>query len=148
MSIELTKMTPADFADYFALKSDPDDVLWSGFAKPPVEGPFREWFLGAIKDPGRTMYIARENGIAVGYLTYRGDDVSAGVKRGCRNKGYGIAMLRQGGGIAWVATDNIPSIKMVEAAGFRDTGITREQEFLLPKPHKKTMRRYASATYD
>ena len=154
--LTLQRMTLADFSDYLAMKSDPEDVKWSGFSSAPDTGRFRELFEGWLADPRRIMFIARAPDV-VGYyvINISGEDAdtSYGVAAAHRGHGYGTLMniraaewARQNlAGLrltSWIAEDNEPSIKGVIGAGFKASSETKVKPFFLPRPHIKTMRLY------
>ena len=152
----LQRMTLADFPAYLAMKSDPEDVKWSGFASPPTPDQFRKLFEGWLVDPKRIMFVARANS-AVGYYVINiegGDaDTSYGVAAAHRGFGHGAKMnicavrwaQQELPGLrltSWIAEDHDASKKSVVSAGFSPTTETRARRFLLPRPHDKVMRLY------
>lgn len=154
--LTLQRMTHADFPAYLAMKSDPEDVKWSGFLSAPDTGRFRALFDGWLADSKRFMLVARAPDV-VGYFVINvvgGDaDTSYGVAAAHRGRGYGTLMnIRAAEWVqqnlaglrltSWIAEDNEPSIKSVIGAGFKASSETKVKQFYLPRPHKKTMRLY------
>lgn len=129
-----------DFAIFFALRCDPNNISWTGFDAPPSWTGLRDWVDGEMESDRRRIFIVEHVGQAVGYLYAKHVD-------GCVETAIGIAADWAGGGIgrqalaqlttqlagdpewpppysAWINPDNKASIITHEAAGYqldRDT---------------------------
>lgn len=156
-------MTDTDFPAYLAMKSDPFDVLWSGFDKPPEPVEFESWFR--LARCYRTFLLAEAEGVPVGYQQIEAATIgpeagqascSYGVAAAGRGKGYCALILR--GTVdyvrahmpskivaTWIADDNIGSIKCAKNAGWALLSGEIRRPFALPSPQEKTMRRYGVA---
>ncbi len=158
----LRQVTPDDFDELYLMKSDEADVRASGFAAPPDRAKFRNWFQENLNGKERIMLLAL-NGAqeVVGYLYIRFTkdqsdfaEISYGVKDNFRGHGYGARMndlaldyackrltaLKYL--VAWVAADNLQSVRSFQSIGYTDTGETKDAAFQLPSPHLKTMRKF------
>lgn len=165
-TFEIRPTLPGDFAALLAIKSDPEDVKWSGFSGPPDPRRFRQWFDEAISDPDQLLFTGIARSQACGYVHLRRVaettfSVSASVAPGSRGRGIRTALsaieaLRRtidalrvahpGAEIeAWVAEGNFASRRMVEVLGYRSTDITRVQEFFCPA-RTEVMRRWLQRT--
>lgn len=68
----------SDFQDFFRLKCDIDNVVWSGALTPPGYRHLQSWYAEKMKpDCGRTILIAESRGATIGYAYV--DAVSDGL---------------------------------------------------------------------
>ena len=113
-----------DYDDFFEMKSDYNNIAWGGFLQKPNYEDFKLWFLKQIDSKSkRKIYIVKRENVSVGYfnLEYIDDitsEISYGVISEFTGLGIGTFIVRSATTIldkkivAWVANDNIPSIKM------------------------------------
>jgi len=113
-----------DYDDFFEMKSDYNNIAWGGFLQKPDYEDFKLWFLKQIDSKSkRKIYIVKRENVSVGYfnLEYIDDitsEISYGVISEFTGLGIGTFIVRSATTIldkkivAWVADDNIPSIKM------------------------------------
>jgi RimJ/RimL family protein N-acetyltransferase len=150
----------SDFEALLAMKSDPEEVRWSGFAGAPDPQQFRRWFDQALVDPDRVMFTGIVDEIIRGYVHFRRlgpttFGVSTGVVRGFRAMGIGTRLRRQGiedlrtkfpeAQIeAWLAENNIASQRSWAKMGFQPTEIMRPHQFLCPA-RTEIMRRWVKS---
>lgn len=162
--IALRPLALADFDAYYAIKCDPDDVRWSGFAARPDREGLRRWLAEELEKPDVVLLAAestRPGDGMVGYVFVRraGADgreaeISYGVAAAHRGRRFGQTMTALAAdharrhlpgverAVCWIADDNAASIKNVLAAGYHDTGETRTARLALPAPYEKTMRKF------
>jgi RimJ/RimL family protein N-acetyltransferase len=152
------RVTQDDFDALLAMKSDPEDIKWSGFASPPNPKKFRDWFTGHLDDPKRLMLMGLIDGDPAGYAHFLREadsvlyDISYGIAPAHRGKGLGTELLIESTqqliatGMpspafqTWVAVTNIGSNKACAKAGFVDSGQVKDQEFLYPERRIEQMR--------
>ena len=154
--LEVRRTIAADFARLLAIKSDPDDVTWSGFACAPDPVRFREWFDHALDDANRLMFTGLVDWQSAGYVHLQRNgsvlESSFGVAAAYRGKGYGrkfeataihqaVAAIPGIGRIhAWIAINNVASMRSCTKSRFVPTDQYKEQEFLFPERRVETMR--------
>ena len=146
--ITLRRTTAADFAAFFRLKCDVDNIVWSGHDRPPDWHRMGAWFE-AQHAPGsnRRIYLAEYEGQVLGY-TYADDlgdavEITIGVASREAGRGLGRNFLRQlMAEIAksnerrriqcWIFPENVASVKAFEAVGFRRDEARTERVFDMP----------------
>jgi len=113
-----------DYDDFFEMKSDYNNIAWGGFLQKPDYEDFKLWFLKQIDSKSkRKIYIVKRENVSVGYFNLEYIDnitseISYGVISEFTGLGIGTFIVRSATTIldkkivAWVADDNIPSIKM------------------------------------
>lgn len=68
-----------DFQDFFRLKCDIDNVIWSGATKPPEFNHLSDWYAAKVlPDSGRTILIAESQNTVIGYAYV--DEVADGLE--------------------------------------------------------------------
>lgn len=124
------------FDDFLQLKSESENIYWSGFIQAPKRENLDQHFRSAIESSTREFYLLLEENIAIGYLyidhneSSNDFEISYGISK--KKSGHGLAkfmiqkwlskMEGQSTKIfAWIAISNVPSIKSVEALGFVKT---------------------------
>ncbi|MFN0042817.1 MAG: GNAT family N-acetyltransferase [Alphaproteobacteria bacterium] len=131
--VTLNPAEPGDFAAFFRIKCDIDNIVWSGHDRPPSWPGLESWFQRhEAGGTGRRIFIARCAGRAVGYVYVddRGTHFEAtiGVASGEAGRGLGRGILKEmarvcadGAGRpveAWIFPENTASVRAFEAAGF------------------------------
>jgi len=155
IAVRLT--TCDDFEVLLAIKSDPEEVRWSGFAGPPNRENFRKWFNNALADSDRLMFTGLINRSVAGYIHFHRVSphrfgVSTGVAARLRGKGHGttirsLAIERFYVAFpdteieVWLAEGNVASQRSWAKMGYHPTEITKCHEFLCPA-RVETMRRW------
>ena len=152
----------ADFDALLAIKSDPFDVTWSGFATAPDPVHFREWYIRSLASSDQFMFSAVLNQKVVGYCHFirtENDvyDTSYGVKSEYRGHGIGGALklcamdlvraeLPNSTFQSWIATTNTASENACRKQGYIMTKKRRKAEFLHPIKRIETMRLWVPGT--
>lgn len=133
--IALRRTTGADFADFFRLKCDVDNIVWSGHDRPPDWHRMGAWFAAQHTPASkRRIYLAEYEGQVLGY-TYVDDladavEITVGISAREAGRGLGSNFLRQvmaliRAGAApkeircWLFAENVAGVRAFEAAGFR-----------------------------
>ena len=143
--------TLADFDKYYLLRQDEINIYWTGYqAAPPKEKLF-DWYKLNIESTNRYFFIFFEESTEkniVGYLYIdkiieipEEVSVSYGVYSKMAGKGYGTeinhfaanfvkeSLLQIKYMSAWIAEDNIGSIKCLEKNGYHRSDISKTVEF-------------------
>jgi RimJ/RimL family protein N-acetyltransferase len=120
-------------------RNDAETVRASAIARPVSEAEHARWFAAALADPDKRLWVAEENGIAVGQVRV---DLNGGagvfsivVAPAHRGRGIGQAMLRgavaevRREGVATMLTalareENLASIHAFEQVGFNRKGLS------------------------
>ncbi|HEX8563147.1 MAG TPA: GNAT family protein [Flavobacterium sp.] len=149
--IEGKLATEQDFDAYYFLKSDEENIKWSGHEAAPDKERMLNWYLKNIKRNDRHFFLFWDREYfdhVVGYLYMdvvgqKSDtiDTGHGVHSNCGGKGYGTQII----GFAlqyatenlpqihhfqgWIANDNIGSIKNVLKNGYYKTNETKPVAF-------------------
>ena len=132
----LRPATEEDFPDFFALRSGVENIVWSGFDRPPEWNELKHWFLDQLDvESGKSIYIASIGPKTVGYAyaNYYDDRVETAlaVDGSETGNGWGRKIARQlcerlnqetpGRRIeAWIFPENIGSVRAHEAAGYQN----------------------------
>lgn len=129
-----------DFEGFLRLKSEANNIYWTGFADKPKRENLMRHFMASIETRSRAFYLLFEQDLAIGYLYVDYDselpvaEIAYGISE--HQSGRGLAKLIIEKGlleiqtgfttiVAWIAISNLPSIKSVEALGFQ---ASNEQE--------------------
>ncbi|MBO4830803.1 MAG: GNAT family N-acetyltransferase [Fibrobacter sp.] len=127
-----------DFEDFYRIKSDAENIKWSGFLNAPDKNNFRKWFSEQIKNPKREIYLVylenNVHAVAFFYIDYWDNyafNVPSGVLSEFARRGIGTWILQEGARIAkengyknqfaMVSDFNIGSAKRFEKLGFMKT---------------------------
>ena len=133
--LTLRPATADDFADFFRLRCDVENIVWSGFDSPPTWTDLAEWYDRQLAPgSGKSIYVAEVGGCIVGYAyaNWRDEAVETAlaVDTAETGKGWGREILRQLCSLlsgaaqslpieAWIFPENVASTKAHEAAGYR-----------------------------
>jgi L-amino acid N-acyltransferase YncA len=144
--IALRRTTTADFADFFRLKCDVDNIVWSGHDRPPDWHRMSTWFA-AQHAPGsrRRIYLAEYEGQVLGY-TYVDDlddavEITVGISAREAGRGLGRNFLKQVMAViragereirCWLFPENVAGVRAFEAAGFRRDAGKPARSFAMP----------------
>lgn len=147
-AVTLRAATAEDFAAYYRLKCDVDNIVWSGHATPPDYHGLSQWFRRIVTESeARQIFIAEADGQRIGYIYIDdlGDslETSIGIATSEAGRGIGRTVLkwlvnwlaadgetRPVG--AWIFPENIASVKAFESAGFVRDARTAGREFEMP----------------
>lgn len=132
--IECKKADFCDYDDFYRIKSDPENVKWSGFPTAPDYNRMKEWFQQQLVNNKRNIYLCYWNGSVCGffYLDYlslesgaTAQEIGYGVLSEFSGKGIGTAILEKVTQIcdtslivAWVSEKNRASERCFEKNGF------------------------------
>lgn len=131
-----------DFEHYFKIKSDPENVKWSGFQNPPPYQALEVRYKAFFEDKDQALLLFEANGVVVGYvnlhlvLDEQAVETSHGSLFNHGISGLGVKMLRMTvkyiedndiypdakNMLGWVAEDNIASLQNILRNGYKSTG--------------------------
>ena len=149
--MEMVKAMQIHFDDYFLLRCDRNNVLWSGHKQVPDFDRLKDWYLKNIVREDRLFFLAYQNITEGGILGYLYMDI-IGIKKDVIDIGYGVHQSMNGKGYgteiinfacnywksnlrniklieAWVAVKNIGSIRVFIKNGFVKTEETKYMLF-------------------
>jgi L-amino acid N-acyltransferase YncA len=129
--ISLRRTTTSDYAQFYRLKCDIDNIVWSGHDRPPDWHGLRAWFVKQhAPASNRAIYLAEFENQVLGY-TYVDDlgdaiEISIGIASREAGRGLGRKFLRQlltelerqgerRRIESWIFPENTASIKAFEA---------------------------------
>jgi L-amino acid N-acyltransferase YncA len=142
VNLMFSRCTLADFDDYFSLRCEKKNILWTGYEKVPEKNELYDWFSVQLKRNDRLFFIVRdeENRSAIGYLYIdilgENDEImetSHGVSSKMKGKGLGTLIVKFAKDYTieqlksvkridgWIASDNIGSIKNFLNNGYHKT---------------------------
>jgi RimJ/RimL family protein N-acetyltransferase len=132
--LHLRPAEPSDARDVWAWRNDAESRAASRGTEPVTWEVHEAWFARVLEDPARTMLVGcdPQTGEKVGMVRFDppGPDgerlVSVNIAPERRGRGFGekllaAALAREGAGrvIAEVRRDNIVSVRLFQALGFR-----------------------------
>jgi len=135
----LIKALPAHFNDYLAIRSEKENLYWTGYTKPPDKAKFYTWFKIRIEATNRDLYLFYCIDQCVGSLNidyYSGFAyIGYSVKKDYTGLGIAshliarsIEIIRERGIIynikAWVNENNKGSLKAIQKNNFIKSGNT------------------------
>jgi RimJ/RimL family protein N-acetyltransferase len=136
-----------DFAFFFRLKCDVDNIVWSGHDEPPAWLRLQEWYEWNLREESRSIFIGICGARRVGYV-YLDDhgatlEMTLGVATSEAGRGVGrrllalaierlIAAGERRQTEAWIFEDNRASIRAFEAAGFERDDSRPPRNFNMP----------------
>ncbi|MBI07070.1 MAG: hypothetical protein CMM54_08835 [Rhodospirillaceae bacterium] len=131
--VTLRPASAGDFAFFFRLKCDVDNIVWSGHTKPPIWLGLQDWYDRNLRIESRSIFIGTCGARRVGYV-YLDDhgatlEMTLGVATSEAGRGVGrrllalaIEKLVEAGERrpteAWIFEENRASIRAFETAGF------------------------------
>ncbi|MGY3958354.1 GNAT family N-acetyltransferase [Aeromonas popoffii] len=142
-TLQLTKSS--DFEAFLNLKSETENIYWSGFNSVPDRNILWSHFIESIYSKTRYFFLLFEGEQAIGYLYIdyimltRAIEIAYGISKTKSGSGLAKTMINLGLSyieleydtiIAWIAISNIASIKSVESLGFKRTGEEEYRTFL------------------
>ena len=147
--VTLRPATVEDFAFFFRLKCDVDNVVWSGHAEPPQWQRLQAWYGEQLCDgSARSMYVGTCGERRIGYVYIDDHDdttleMTLGVATSEAGRGMGRSLLTLAIEIlvaagerrpaeAWIFEDNKASIRAFEAAGFSRDAARPPRTFDMP----------------
>lgn len=54
-----------DFDGFYKIKSDPQNVIWSGFSLPPNYASLRDWFFSNLNNTNRRIYLIWKDDVEI-----------------------------------------------------------------------------------
>jgi RimJ/RimL family protein N-acetyltransferase len=138
-----------NFDQYFALRCEDINIYWTGHSSAPAKDKLYEWYLDNIAKEGRYFFLFFEENQnkVIGYLymdlihSNNVVDVGYGVSSFQTGKGYGAEINRFAIDFvktniksfrhlqAWIARDNLASIKCVTKNGYKLFNEDKEVNF-------------------
>lgn len=135
--VTLRPVRPDDVALLFQWRNDHDAVRFSVSGRAVTLDEHSKWVVQRLRDPATRLWIAEEDGVAVGQVRLDVDDdaalVSIAVAAGQRGRGVGSAILQEMQAVllvtgpvsrlrALIHPDNGASLRAFTRAGFRRMG--------------------------
>lgn len=138
------KASAEDFDDFFQLRSDEHNVLWTGHQHAPDKGKLRDWYDAQMNSRSRSIFLSYYMSAVSGYLyiDFVGlccYEISYGVLSKFSGMGFckrlvnfAVEVVRQESRaeteiLAWIAESNLASIKCITARGFLPGDCTEER---------------------
>lgn len=134
----LKEVEVSDYANYYYIRSEKENLFWTGYDNPPHKERFFNWFKDRIADQHKHLYLLFDDKVCVGSLNvdFYDDYVAIGYSTITRYKGKGYATYLVGESIriareakeknpelkkviAWINYQNEASIRVVEKNGFQ-----------------------------
>ncbi|WP_353093823.1 GNAT family N-acetyltransferase [Tissierella praeacuta] len=161
MRLIFKKCSEEDFEDFYILRSDKENVYWTGYDEKPDKANLRKWFTMQLKRKDRIMFIAKydklDEPIGYLYLDIVGNndiiETGHGVNSEYKGKGIGTKIIKFALDYTknqlkfinevhgWIFEENIGSIKNVLKNGYYETKETKEV-FLEGSNQYKKMKKY------
>jgi RimJ/RimL family protein N-acetyltransferase len=149
---ERIKDTKQDLKNLFDLKSESNDVYWSGYTAPPEKLVFADWFKKQLDRDDRMIWLVREmndSQSAIGYLYITFEkfqfkkiaQIGYGATEKLKGMGIGSAIVNFSVNVfindfikadeihAWVLKENIASAKSLYKNKFKKLEETQDQFF-------------------
>jgi RimJ/RimL family protein N-acetyltransferase len=140
--LSIREATKQDYEHYFAIKCDPNNIIWSGFLTQPDHEKLKERFNLFFDDESQALLMFEIKGLIVGFLNVHVVDygnaieTSHGALSGHKGKGLGFKMLKIAiqyisdssrytgvqSVIGWVAETNLASLQNVLKNGYQANG--------------------------
>ena len=142
---DIRKVSLDDYEDYYQIRSEPNNLFWTGYHQAPDFVKFKQWFINRIADSNKDLYLLFCNQICAGSLNIDVYDsyayIGYSVKEAYAGKGLGTYVVKNAVEIlkntpnmkevkAWINFRNIASVKVVEKNNFRKTGFTELRDRL------------------
>ncbi|MGN2371295.1 GNAT family N-acetyltransferase [Clostridium cagae] len=147
MKLLFKRCDEEDFEDFFILRSDDENMYWTGHDEKPNKTNLKEWYLTQLKRTDRLLFIVRSgknnNIIETGH----------GVNSKYKGKGLGTEIIKFAIDYSrseltfidevdgWILEDNIGSIKNVLKNGYAETD-ERKEIYLKNLNIYKIMKKY------
>ena len=133
--ITVRKADLGDFDFFYAIKSEPSNLLWTGHKDRPDYQRLKQWYCWQLDGGGHAIYIIEAARTQTGYLyvdTIKPDlfELAIGVSETHSGKGIGSKALREivsqyqknnprAKFVAWIREDNLASMKAFTHADFK-----------------------------
>ena len=151
MEISFKRCKKSDFENFYNLRCDNENILWTGHKTTPEKESLRKWYINELKRKDRVIFLAKSQSYpneALGYLYLdiignKKDiiDIGYGVHSKFTNKGIGAKTIKfaidycsrkkaiPNKIIGWVAIENFNSVKCFEKNNFSETNKTKKMFF-------------------
>lgn len=153
-NIKLIKGDLNFFDSFFLIKSEKDNIYWSGHETAPIYNNLKKWYQEQLNNNKRIIFNVTVNNESVGYLYFDIDqnnkkiELSYAISKIFAGKGYGSAAVKKSVEyglenffnykiIAYVAEDNIGSQKIMKKNHFIKTEKSYNQFLKTPKKDVK-----------
>lgn len=139
----LREVEESDYENYYLIRSEKENLFWTGYDKPPHKERFFNWFKDRIADQQKHLYLLFDTKVCVGSLNvdFYNDYVAIGYSTVTKYKGKGYATYLVGESIrianearkrnpelkkiiAWINDQNEASIRVIEKNGFQKSETT------------------------
>ncbi len=143
----LKEVDESDYENYYLIRSEKENLFWTGYDTPPHKERFFNWFIDRIADQQKHLYLLFDNEVCVGSLNvdFYDDYVAIGYSTLTNHKGKGYATYLVAEAIriadeaktgnpelkkiiAWINYQNQASIRVVEKNGFQKSDITETRK--------------------
>lgn len=143
MELYFDRCKSSDFGAFYQLKRDEENILWTGHQQYPSKNTLKVWFLNQLSRVDRLIFIVKskeEMPLTLGYfyLDFKGVhnesvEISLGVHSDYKGRGIGTQIIKYAIHYitcnalqvqkveAWVADENLGSIKTFVRNGFNKT---------------------------
>jgi len=139
----LKEVEESDYENYYLIRSEKENLFWTGYDKPPHKERFFNWFIDRIADQQKHLYLLFDNKVCVGSLNvdFYNDYVAIGYSTITKYTGKGYATYLVGESIrmvneakkrnpelkkiiAWINEQNKASKRVIENNGFQKSNVT------------------------
>ena len=96
--MDLRKATISEFEDLYLLRCENTNIKWTGHTEAPSKDGLKEWYIKALSNPKRDIYLYWDNDNCLGYLYVDvvNDDereIAYGISEKQQGKGYASSMI-------------------------------------------------------
>jgi RimJ/RimL family protein N-acetyltransferase len=139
----LKEVEESDYENYYLIRSEKENLFWTGYDNPPHKERFFNWFKDRIADKQKHLYLLFDKKVCVGSLNvdFYNDYVAIGYSTVTKYEGKGYATYLVGESIrianearkrnpelkkiiAWINEQNEASKRVIEKNGFQKSDIT------------------------
>ncbi len=132
LQFDIIKNSESDLQSLYQMKSEGNDIYWSGYTQAPEPAKFTEWYNDQLQRTDRKIWLVRdimnpEETVGYLYLTFENESVylSHGVKQTSGGGGVGTHIINFATNIcinfhpdlkleSWILETNVASIKTFE----------------------------------
>ena len=140
---ELKIATIKDYDCFYSIRSEENNLFWTGYDKSPDYSNFKNWYTNRLAERQRDIYLLWHNNTCLGALnidTYEDHAfIGYSIKSEAQGKGLASFMVSQVDSLiksskpikeirAWINFQNIASIKVCEKNGYHKSEITETRK--------------------